>query len=254
VDIGRYSKDPLYGRGVWRRRIRLSSSPGVVNATLDDNHHSMWCRIFHAERRVTAIEAGTIRIPTTACPGAALALRSLEGWSIDTAPDILAGDGRTQLNCTHMIDLGILAIVHARRVLGQRVFDVAVPDETDSPIWIEVRRDGVVVHRWRVRHERIMEPVELAGQGIIKGFTRVAKGHFEDEVLEAALVLHKGYFVGRARAWSSDRQPAQSIAHHRDMLGVCHTYSPAQVDGARTIGHYVLDFTNGVVEANPEQQ
>jgi hypothetical protein len=111
-----------------------------VVASLDDDFHEMTCHLSHDDRIVTDVTAETLRIPTSACPGAAAVLRELIGVPLDIDMAVLYGDGRPRRHCTLLFDLAALAIAHAGRSLEQidkaiilsgnvRDYSLGIPDE-----------------------------------------------------------------------------------------------------------------------------
>ncbi len=240
--------NPHYGHGIARRRIRLVGSPGMVQSVLADIFHEMRCTITHDGDRVTAIHGETIRIPTSACPAAAAMLEELKGMPIDiTAADLFAG-GRAQRNCTHLFDLAALTLAHARRGSVTRIYEATVPDETDDPVDIEVRRDEVPVHRWRVRDGAIIAPEELAGHPVGRGFTGWAAKRFEGDALEAATVLSRTYFLAYGRGFLPDASDGLPVATQSARIGVCYAYAPERAALATFRAGNGRDFTDGVVE------
>jgi hypothetical protein len=76
--------NPDYGTGSTIRRVSLRTQSDRVDGHLLDNFHEMRCSIVHDGTIVTAVAGQSIRIPTTACPGAVGQLQSLVGRSIST--------------------------------------------------------------------------------------------------------------------------------------------------------------------------
>jgi hypothetical protein len=247
-----YAAASDYGRGIFRRRIRLMQQDGLVTGMLDDTHHAIWVRIGHDGTVVTTVAGGFSRMPNTACPGAGIALRELRGMPLTTPLSELYGGGRPLRNCTHMFDVAALAVSHARRETGTRVFDVTIPDALTGPQKVEVRIDGRIIHDWLVDDGRIVEPAAYAGRAIIGGFSAWAYATFEGDFLEAALVLQKGWFLSRARRYVVDSAPPVALATFRaTRSGVCYAYTDPQLSTAWTVPGYVRDFSAGVVEAMP---
>ncbi len=59
-----------YGQGIYHRRIRATSSPGLVNAELEDDFHHFRVRLQHDGEKIVEIEGDAVRYPWTTCPGA----------------------------------------------------------------------------------------------------------------------------------------------------------------------------------------
>lgn len=228
---GAEERNPGFGAGALRRRIRLVAAPGAVRAGIEDAYHSFRLVLRHDGARILALEPGFRRVPLTTCPGAGAPLQRFIGTALDTPGAELVAREDPRGHCTHLHDLTILAMAHARRG-GARQYDVAVPDEADGPVWSTLHRDGVEVLRWRTLDARIVEPGPLEGRPLLRGFARWATATFDGDALEAAFVLHKGYFVSRARPWNVEASAGRPVAHHTIMRGACFSYSEPQMSVA----------------------
>lgn len=221
-----YPPNPDYGTGACRRIIGIASRPGTVDAHLSDNFHEMRCRIRHDGRIVTAIESEAIRIPTSACPGAASILQELVGIRLDTPKRALYADGRALRHCTHLFDLAVLAIGFAPSPPMRTRFEAIVPDELDAPVFLSIRQDGRIVHRWLVRDGVIQEPESLRGNILGKGFAHWASTAFAGSTLDAATILARTWLIAIGRQFLTTATAGQPIAVNRDMAGRCFAYSP----------------------------
>ncbi|WP_066961235.1 DUF2889 domain-containing protein [Rhizorhabdus dicambivorans] len=244
-----FPRDPAYGNRVVRRRFRLINHAGRVEAHLSDEFHEMHCTLWHAGGIITDIDARAFRIPTTACPGAAVVLRELIGLPLAMPREELYEKARVRRNCTHMFDLAALAIAQAARPHeAGRVYDAAVPDETDAPVTVIVECDGQVIHRWLVRDHHIVEPEALAGRPLLRGFTRWAAETFEGDALEAAIVLERTCLIAQGGPYLSEAFTGRTLRLNAVMAGVCHGYAEATLDSSWFIAGARRDFTAGVVE------
>lgn len=244
-----FPRDPNYGNRILRRRIRLTNHDGRVEAHLSDEFHEMHCTLRHADGCVTCLDARALRIPTTACPGAAVVLRELVGLPLSTPQTTLYDPARVRRNCTHMFDLAALAMAQAARPdETQRVYDAEVPDETGTPVAAMVARDGNPVHRWMIRDHRIVEPIELAGRPLLSGFTHWAGMTFEGDALEAAMVLAKTCFIAVGAPYLTETFTGQTLRRNDAMAGVCHAYREETLDSSWFLGGARRDFTSGVIE------
>ena len=221
-------RNPGFGQGALRRRIRLIAGDGEVRCGVEDAYHSFRLRLRHDGTHVTALEPSFLRVPLTTCPGAVVPLQRLVGTALDLPSSELVAREDPRAHCTHLYDLAVLAMAQARRG-GIRQYDVAVPDEAEGPVWSTLHRDGVEVLRWRTFRARIVEPAGLADRPLLRGFARWATATFSGDDLEAAMVLHKGYFVSRARPWNVEAGAGLPVGHHEMMRGACHSYSDAQM-------------------------
>ena len=70
--------NPHYGDGCYRRRIQLEQQPGALSGSLEDDCHGFRVRITHDDKIVTGVEADTLRIPLSSCPGAVEPLQQFQ--------------------------------------------------------------------------------------------------------------------------------------------------------------------------------
>lgn len=152
-------------------------------------------------------------------------------------------------NCTHWLDLALLAIRHASRSETVRLYDIEVPDETDRPTQARILRNGEQVLEWPVKDWVLYAPSPFAGNTLFKGFSAWAnKAFLDDDEKEAAFALQKGYFVSRARRFDIDSLAGESAKEHGMMAGACYTYSEPQSSIAVRTIKTTVDFTD-----TPEQ-
>lgn len=237
-----------YGSGIFRRRIRLIAAANKVRSAVEDGSHSIRLTLHHDGSCITGLESDYRRMPVDTCPGAIMPLRGLIGTSLATPMrEVLAAhDPRRQ--CTHLYDLALLAMAHALRD-GVRQYDIEVPDERAEAVCSRVLRDGVEVHRWQTFQGLITKPEALAGLPLRRGFAAWAAERFADDAdaLEAALVLHKGYFLSFSRRYDMSSYLGQPVLQFTQMHGSCYTYSP-DVVGRGTWISRMRDFTDGADE------
>lgn len=226
------NSNPDYGKGIYRRRVRLENHPQQVVAELEDLSHGFRLSLSHDGHCVTDISAQPIRYPFDTCPGAVAQLKPLLGCALDTD----SGGFRRILdpgqNCTHLYDLTLLALAHAGRDSKSRVYDITVPDERDDGAMIELRCDSILLHQWRVRQHRIVEPSELAGKSMQQGFYAWASGLFSADQLEAAVVLQRGYFVAQLRRTDFMHAGGRPATEDNMPNGACYTYNSGVVEKA----------------------
>jgi hypothetical protein len=243
-----YYLNPNYGGGATRRRVRLTSSPGAVEGRLADIAHELRCRVEHQDGVITHVTGETIRVPTSVCPGAVAALQELVGLPTSTDSATFYAGGRARRHCTHLFHLAVLCVAQSGRDEVTRVYDIIVPDETDSPIEVMVSRNDVPVHRWTVRAGRIVAPPELADRPLLSGFSLWAGDAFSGDALEAANVLAQGYFISQARRYDTEAAAGKQLAADSPMIGVCFAYAPERFATGRFVGGSSRDFTDAVVE------
>lgn len=221
-------RNPTFGEGALRRRIKLIAERGQVRAGVEDAYHSFRLTLRHDGARVTAVAPLFLRIPLTTCPSAERPLQGFVGMPLDLPWRALVAQENPRAHCTHLHDLCQLAMAQARRG-GSRTYDVVVPDEFPDPVWTTLHRDGELLLRWKTYRGKILEPSVYAERPLLRGFSPWANAEFSGDDLEAALVLHKGYFVSRARSWNVEASAGKGVAHHDIMRGACHSYSEPQI-------------------------
>lgn len=251
--LPRFDLNPDYGTGAFRRRIRLRHEAGAVVGVLDDNNHAMWVQLRHAEGRVTAIEGGFYRWPTTECLGAADVLQDMLGVSIDSGRDAIGGNGRARHHCTHLFDLAMLALAMARRAEAERTWDAIVPDARGGRTIATISLNGSVLHTWTLDGVMILPANGRAQQSLLSAFAPWAKTHFSGDALEGAIVLRMAAFTARARAHVTDNRP-WPLADFPERRDACHAYRSPQVDTAEHRIGVVRNFNAGVVESPLPQQ
>lgn len=241
-------QSPRWGTGVTRRRFRMSAQAHRVDGALEDNRHAMRCTLFHDQGVVTRVESEFLRYTLNLCAGASRPLEELVGMPLGIATrDFFAG-GRARRNCTHMLDLAWLCLRQAARGEGERLYEVAVPDCLDGRMEGVAFRDGVEVLRWRTENGRITWPQRYAGQAMFAGFIGwvMDQQGIDEEELEAALVLQKGFFLTLGRQYDLPAGPITE-AQRPFVADSCHGYAADTLDRAERRDDQFRDFTS-----NPE--
>ncbi len=242
-----YPRNPNYGTGVYRRRIRLEQRENSVFGALEDTNHGFTVTVTHDGERVTAIDAQTRRIPYTSCPGAVEPIKGYIGTNIHASLRELNFHMPPSSNCTHLLDLTIMAIRHAASSQAVRQWDIAITDQTDTADAVcTIHRDGEKIFEWQARDLQLTAPAVFAGNPFYLGFGKWATKHFDDlDELEAAFALQKGYFVSLARFFDVEKMAGEpALASKEGMGGACFTYSSPNIEqGVRTAG-CVRDFTH----------
>ena len=245
-----YPVNPTYGQGRYRRRIRLSTNGNTVHGELEDTNHAFRCAIIHDGHHVTDIHSDVLRIPLTTCPGASEPIRKLIGLPLCDDIQNLIPHIDVSGNCTHLLDLTLMTIRHARRSLSEWIYDICIEDQpNEQPARAEIRANGELLHSWQTLNWEIIEPVALNRKVLYKGFSKWASTEFNGDEKEAAFALQKGYFVSSARRYNINIQAGQPAIRHIDtMLGVCFSYSSPQIEVGRLTANSVRDFSD-----TPEQ-
>lgn len=244
----RHYENPDYGTGVFRRRIRLSGSPGALLGELEDCSHGFRVTVLHDGQRITDVRGEGLRIPLNTCAGAVEPIKALVGIAIDTDPAQVNAQVNPRANCTHLYDLSVLAIAHCARGNSVRQYDVVIPDETDAPTDACVYIDDRLALQWGLWQWDIKYPEQFVGKPMHRGFAQWVNATLKGEEKEAAFILQKGYLVAQARRYDMDRTAGDRAIHDTAMQGVCYSYSPGVVEHAYRLKRTVRDFTDAPEE------
>jgi hypothetical protein len=239
-ELAHFDTNPAYGSGKYRRRLRFVSDRNIVVAQVDDTHHSYWIEMQHDGLCVASMDAGFNRAPTNVCPGSARGLQALVGQRLDEPLSVLMAQLPQGSNCTHLADLSLWSIAHVDR---SAVWDIVVPDQADSPVWICIERNGTVVHRWQIAGFQLVAPPHFAGNPLMSGFMRWASKAFAGDALLGATMLQRGVFVARGRQHIVDHSPPTPLAQASGMAGMCWSYSEDRLLSGLGSIDYVRDFT-----------
>lgn len=234
--------NPGYGTGVFRRRLRWRATAGCVDVELEDSNHGFRLRLCHDTQRITEVAVDPVRYPFTTCPEASRSVECIVGMTLDDAVKL-----RERLpggeNCTHMADMALIAVAHARDLGIERLYDIAVEDERNGVTQARIQRDGELVFEWLVRANIIESPKALAGRPLMRGFYAWAVQTFDDKVLEAAQALQRGFFVAQARRYCY--LPVEHYPAITDgmPIGSCYSYNTGAVERALRIRGSVRDYS-----------
>lgn len=248
MTLARFPLNPDYGSGCYRRLLRFYALPGAVLGTIDDSHHAMWLLLRHDGQRIESVEADIGRGPATSCRGSALGLQSLAGLPLQAQ-----GHGAVALldpvrNCTHLSDLAIWSLrVAQQEPVGARIeYHIRVEDDDGMPFRIEIAKDGQLIHSWLVSGNRVIAPAPLAGMPLMRGFMACARTQFQNDRLEAAIMLQRGIWVARGRRHIVDAAPVP-LTFYEDMEDACYSYAGEQWRTATSHVGYVRDVTEGIL-------
>lgn len=238
---------PRYGQRIFRRRIRLLADGDTVRGGLEDNLHACRLALRHDGHEITAIDVEWLRYPTLVCPDSVARLMRLAGRPLTADRAGFRGWENPRSHCTHLHDLLGLAIAQALRGTAERQYDVTIPDPHDGSTVAEVALDGHVLHRWRIDHPRILEPAELAGREVLRGFAAWSGERWSGDELEAAAVLQMGLIIGTSQRWDlaamRRRAPHEPLSS-RERASVCFAYEDERFDLALPRVDSVRDFTD----------
>lgn len=243
----RFSPNPDYGSGIYRRRIQILKTVDLVICELIDDYHEMACTLHHDGRHITQANAYIRRAPFTTCPGATVATEELVGLPLDIARRQLYGEGRPQRNCTHIFDLVAFAISQSRSDRWVSQIDFVVPDLTGNGAYVEALVDGRSELRWWISPDEVIaDPSAFSGRSLFQGYARWAEAHFSGLHLDLALHIQKVVLVARGRRWKIQDESENSIRDEPERIGACFTFSEPQFSIAKPNPDYVRDFTRGL--------
>jgi hypothetical protein len=249
----KFKPNPSYGKGVFRRRIRLvrtavSKDTGQVHGALEDCNHGFQSTVIYRDGKVLDVKPQFMRIPFTTCDGAWKPLQNLVGAAINSTPSVLLAIAPPLSNCTHLHDLTLLAIAHTQRLETIVQYDIEVTDAVDHVSHLRVWRSGddgerMLVHHWQSKNYMLVDPPELKDKPLFMGFSRWANEKFSGIANEAAFVLQKGNLVSIGRMLDVDAMQGSRAADENGSVS-CFTYSPPNNAIATRIGKTVRDFTD----------
>jgi hypothetical protein len=215
----------------YRRRLRVTPAPGVVQSELEDDIHCMAVTLRHEGGVVTAVEAEQPRAPWTTCPGA---IAQVKATFTGVPLAAFASRGEKTANCTHLFDLAQLAAAHAGDA-RPTIFDILVSDPVEGRRTLELRRDGAPVLTWEEADGRFTAPAALAGQSLMD--MRAYQAGLDPGLQEAARLLRWGGMVAHGRTI-----PLENQSDATRMPPNCFTFQPERARQARRVGE-IRDFS-----------
>jgi hypothetical protein len=232
-----------YGRGTYRRCIRLRAQGGCVTGDLEDDFHRFAVDLEHDGRQVVRIRGAAGRHPWSTCPGALAPLERLVGMPLAVAGSTARAWTDPRAQCTHLFDLAGLAVAHAAAGRGERRYDVEIPDRVDGRSRARLRRDGRALLDWEIERGTIVAPEPFAGRPSFGGgFGRWAEAELEPDLAEAAVVLQRACGISMGRMWDMDQVPGAWVFGAMTG-GACHTFGAGVVEDARRVVGSMRDFS-----------
>ena len=227
--------------GVYRRRIRIATSPGFACADLEDDPHRHGVLVEHDGVRVVAVSGVALRTPWSLCRGAVNVLDRFAGMMLSADPRAVYRHTDGRLQCTHLCDLAGLAISHAARGIAERQFDIEVPCvDTRAPRDAVLGVDGRERLVWTLQRTTIVSPGPYAGQDL-RTMMAWAKQHIDDrDEFEAVIVLRRAVYTAGNRMYDMDRMTTAAATGH--VSGACHVFQPGVAEFAMREQGSTLDF------------
>lgn len=224
--------NPLYGSGIFRRRLLLQVADRKVSVELEDDNHGFRLRLLHDGKHVVALEVDAVRHPFNTCPEAVRPLQRLIGLRMDEEEATLRKKLISGANCTHMYDMALIAMANAGQAEGTRLYDMEVDDERDGVTAARIFCDGQPIHDWTIRNHQLVSPAQHAGQPVMRGFYAWVSQVLTGMPREAASMLQRAYFVAQSRRYNY-RPAAEHPAASDDMPEQsCYSYNAGVVERA----------------------
>lgn len=221
----------------FRRRFRITPTPGAVCSEVEDDFHCMSVTVRHRDGVTTSVEPVLSRAPWTTCPGAVDRLKqTFSGVPLG----MYAERGEKRENCTHLHDLATLAAAHAFDG-EQIVYDILVSDPVEGLRNAEIRRNGRTALRWTLVEGRIVDPPELVGMTLDQLSRWI--GSLEPQQQEAARLLRWGTTIANGRVIPLERQSDAA----RMPTGNCYTFQAERKIHAQRIVA-IRDFSRGAAQ------
>jgi len=227
--------------GGFRRAIRLQAQAGQASAEIEDDFHHFVVTVLHDGAQVTSARGQAIRYPWSSCPLAAGALGALAGLPVSTDATAVYRHVDALLQCTHMFEMAGLAVTHAARGPGERLYAATVSDPLDGHIEAELACDGAPVFRWRLLEGVITEPERHRGKRPSE-FRSQSLAGLPHEEAEHLLILRRSVALAGARGMDIDR-----FATAADMQRgrACFVFRPGIAEQAMRRRGSVRDFSAG---------
>lgn len=224
-DIGQF-------KGFWRR-FRVTPSPGVVAAAVEDDYHCMKVTVVHDGVRASEVSADMSRAPWTTCPGASERLaETFGGYALAE----FARRGEKKTNCTHLHDLAVLAAAHAFDTENS-LFDIFVDDPVDGVRHAEIWFNGEQRLSWAESGMTITAPAAIAGSHLFALGEWIAS--LDETQAELARLLRWANVIANGR-----QIPIEQQSDARTMPPNCFSFQPERAAVAKRVG-LIRDFSLG---------
>jgi len=238
-----------YGKGVFRRKIRLTRETDFILGELEDDFHAFKVKVYFDTMSITAIESEAVRFPLSTCSEASKPLLQLIGTPLTKSSRLASVLADPRTNCTHLFDLVGLSVAHTQREEKERLYEVSVPDVINGKTCLAICCNGREVLSLETEDGVVTQPRFYQGQNIARGFSRWILDNLSGDEQEAALILHRARFVSLARMANLDEVQESNDAPGRALpLGVCYTYSENVFQRAKRNLGSSRDFTGAQEE------
>jgi hypothetical protein len=222
--------------GLYRRRVRIVGTEGRCSVDIEDDQHRFGADIDHDGAKVLAVHGRAPRTPWTTCPAAIAQLQILVGTPLLPSPFAVLRQVVLAQQCTHLVDMAVLAVAAAARGLRYRQYDATLSiEDRDGSDWrtgtLE-RSDGGTT-RWTFRDGFVVEPESYAGLEMRRAASWIGDHSDDPDIIEEAFVMQRSLLVAGGRRVRLD------VVHQASdqvwMLGACYSFQPDRVDRAKRI-------------------
>jgi hypothetical protein len=221
------------------RAVTISGRARRTVVELEDNFHHFRLALDHDGARVMAISADAVRHPWSLCPMAIRQLDDFVGRPLAPDQSVVAEGIEATQQCTHLMDLAVLAISVAFRQVARRRYDMTAMRLPVRGLRATLRRDDGLAIDVEVDDDRITSPAEYAGVSIKRGFSQWANAGLSYDLAEAMLLLRRTMFIAGGRRNLDTRRTAADGARN---LGACFVMQPARAAQASRMFGSTLEF------------
>jgi hypothetical protein len=233
--------------GAYYRGISLTSTPGRVDAELQDDFHHFRVVLTHDGGKVLSAEGEGVRFPWSTCAAAGVELHPLAGVLLSRRSTAHAAYVSARANCTHMFDLAGLAIAQAGTARPDRQYDIRVPDRIGARTEPTIHCNGELVLRWTIDGRTIVDPPPYSGRELRGDFIAWAEETLDEDTAEAAIALRRGVYISTGRYQDLDGyETADEVGRMTGgfMDGICYTFQPDRQPVALRMKGTTRDFTD----------
>lgn len=222
---------PHADRSVYRRNITIEPAATVVSGVLQDHHHHFCVAVHHDGTTIVDTDVSAVRSPWDTCGDGGSAIRSMVGLSLDDACNPRSWAADRSLHCTHVADLALLSVRHARD---------AEPVGYEVRIWPAARTHRVAtlsnhdveVMRWELDGRTVTGPPPWNGVSLDRDvFLPWVRSTLDADGEEHAMILRRASSIAIGNAFDLDDVDVASDVHPPD--DTCFTYRDSVAFTAR---------------------
>ena len=224
--------DRSFGR--YHRRVRIVGDTWTSSADVEDDEHRFGADINHDGQRVLSVAGRAIRTPWTACPLAALQLTELCDTPLLSSPYKVIRQVRLAHQCTHMVDMAVLAVCAAALGIARREYDcVLTVEDKGGADWRigTLRRDNEPRTHWVVKDGVVLEPASYAGCEMLRSSRWVEERTSRIEEIESVFIMQRAMLVAGGKRVILDEH--ETAANQVWMTGACFAFQSSRIHEAR---------------------